>query len=246
VFDHAVPTAASTPLFLLGSPAVGCGTTLLAPLLDGDGGLRLHGPEIGAALLELTLSPPGPGQEALTPEGGDFGDLATLVEHHVRDAREHGACGWGVELPGLPVEYLDQLRATLPGTRILYLFRDLVAAAGVAKASIRLGEPGRLEAYGRAWRDGVTDAQGWRDDPNVLTVDLEALQRRDPAALEAVVRFTGVQELFLEDFDCAQGNELSDALREEELDGLDRAIRPAVQPSAARGELAPWPRELLG
>lgn len=246
VTEHAVPTAASTPLFLLGSPAVGCGTTLLSPLLDGDGGLRLHGPEVGAALLELALSPPGEEEDALTPEADEYGDLAALVAYHESDAREHGASGWGVELPGLPVEFLDLLRRALPGTRIVYLFRDLVAAASAAHVSIRLEDAERLKAYGHGWRNGVIDAQTWRADEGVLLVDLEAIERREPAVLDALARFTGVSELRLAAFTRARAAERRATLQEDELEVLEQAVRPAVQPSAGRGELAPWPRALLG
>jgi hypothetical protein len=93
------------------------------------------------------------------------------------------------------VERLRTLRAVLPGSKVVYLVRDLVAAAASAKARRFLRAPADFERFAERWQAGVIASEGLRADPHVLVLRYEDLVRGSGGALRELADFTGARDL---------------------------------------------------
>src|SRR5262249_31189360 len=121
--------------------------------------------------------------------------LERFVRFHEACARAHGRSRWGAKLPGVAVDALADLLRAMPDARVIYVVRGLVAAARSAKSRRFLRTPADFERFAALWRAGVSGIAGLRDDPRVLVVSYEALERRGPALLGALAQFAGLGPL---------------------------------------------------
>jgi len=274
-----LPTVPGEFLFV-SSPTARCGTTVVQRLLNSSPEALVFGEYSGAALIELAQALSSRAKLLLRAEmhatdlaralaGEQFwyphllGDAPGFVElfrgalqrclaFHQAQARAHGRPLWGVKLPTVPVETLRGLRALCPEAKVLYVVRDLLAAARSAKARRFVRTPAELQAFAETWREGVTALESLRDDARVKVLDYEALERREPALLGELEAFTGMRALDpavlaarvntwagAPEKGHAPGQYLAPSeLDAHELEVLERAVRCTLAP-AARGVAAP-------
>ncbi|NOT30863.1 MAG: sulfotransferase [Planctomycetes bacterium] len=222
--DPAAPplSVAGAPIFV-SSPSARCGTTLVQRLLNSSAEVLVFGEGVGAALVELTQSVASrskslarveehrrdlaralAGEQFWCPHllGDAFGFVRLFVESlerfvlfHEGEARAHGRAVWGAKLPSVPVAALAAMRAVLPGSRIVYVVRDLAAAARSAKSRRFLRAPEDFERFARSWREGVTGIEELRGDPGVTVLDYARLERCEPEVLRELAAFAGVERL---------------------------------------------------
>lgn len=280
--DPAVlPTVPGAFLFV-SSPTARCGTTVVQRLLCSSPSALVFGEYGGAALIELATALTSRAKLLLRAEmhatdleralaGEQFwyphllGDAPGFVElfrgalerclaFHQQQTHARGRSLWGVKLPTVPVEALRNLRRLCPDSKVLYVVRDLVAAARSAKARCFVRTLAELQTFAETWREGVTAIEGLRADPRVHVLDYEAIERRDPDLLRELEAFTGMHGLDpavlaarvntwegAPEKGHAPGQYLAPcALDEDELEVLERVVRcaPALRP----GEIAAAPR----
>lgn len=217
------PPVLEGTLVFVTSPTSRCGTTLVQRLLNSSPEALVFGEGVGAALLELVegvakrapllaradehradlvralageqfwcphLLPDPEGYAALFVE-----TLERFVRFHEAEARRHGRRLWGAKLPTVPLSAMRTLRAVLPGARVLYIWRELLAAARSAKARRFLECQADFERFGELWRQGRSVLEGLADDPGLLVLAYERLERGDPTVLEELEAFTGARGL---------------------------------------------------
>jgi len=214
-----LPTVPGEFLFV-SSPTARCGTTVVQRLLCSSPHALVFGEYSGGALVEfaqalatrsklLTRTEMHRTDLARALAGEQFwyphllGDAPGFVElfhnslvrclaFHQEQARACGRPLWGVKLPTVPVETLRNLRALCPDSKVLYVVRDLVAAARSAKARRFVRNLAELEHFATTWREGVLAIESLRADPRVCVLDYEAIERRDTGLLSELEAFTGM------------------------------------------------------
>jgi hypothetical protein len=217
-----LPTVAGE-LFFISSPTARCGTTLLQRLLTSSPDTVVFGEGVAAGLLELVgalarkekllakaeahrvdLLRALAGEQfwyphlSSDPEG--LTRLATdaltrYLRFHETETARSGRVRWGAKLPTVPVANLLELRRLVPGAKILYVIRDLFAAARSAKARRFWRTSAELEHMAVTWRDAVIASESFKGDPNVLIVDYEHLAQRGTSMLRELEAFTGCTRL---------------------------------------------------
>lgn len=218
----ALPTISGELLFI-SSPTARCGTTLLQRLLTSSPDTVVFGEGVAAGLLELVtalarkeellarsemhrtdlvralggeqfwyphLSSDPEGRTRLAADA-----LTRFLRFHETEAARCGRLRWGAKLPTVPIETLTTLRRIVPGAKVLYVIRDLFAAARSAKARRFWRTHAELEQLAVTWRDAVSASESLRADPRVLIVDYEHLEQRGTSLLRELEAFTGCARL---------------------------------------------------
>ena len=216
------PTVAGELVFV-SAPTSRCGTTLVQRLLNSSPDALVFGEGVGSALLELVeaaakrsrvlaradehrrdLARALAGEQFWCPHlTGDPRGFAGLfveslerfVRFHEAEVRAHGRGRWGAKLPTVSIDGLRTLLTVLPGTRLVYVVRDLVAAARSAKSRRFLETPADFERFAELWREGVEGIEGLRAHDRVLILDHDRIERRDPTLLAELATFTGARAL---------------------------------------------------
>ena len=207
---------------LVTSPTVRSGTTLLQRLLCSSPDALIYGEEVGKDLdLQLQISSSrrlvyGHSRRRFTDslervvagDGDDWlldlmpdidGYLDALhrgvfagLEHCRQHAQSVGRPVWGFKYPGWPPHLVRQLSDHLPGTRVVFLVRDLADTARSAKAWGAIdGEPG-MQAFCAQWAQGVAFMAQWRQAHPVLVLSFEELLADPAPALARLQDFLGV------------------------------------------------------
>lgn len=276
----ALPTVAGELLFIT-SPTARCGTTLLQRLLTSSPDTILFGEGVGAGLLELVAGlarkekllarAEGHRTDLLRALAGEqfwyphlssepegltrlaVESLTRFLRFHETEVARCGRLRWGAKLPSVPVQVLRELRRLVPGSKVLYVIRDLHAVARSAKARRFWRTPVELEHLAVSWREGIVASEGLRADPNVLVLDYEDLAQRGTSMLRELEAFTGCRRidpavLFarVNTFEGSQeeGRHPSQYLAPAELDETELALLERVLRGALVGPVTPDRREL--
>jgi hypothetical protein len=207
---------------LLTSPCVRSGTTLLQRLLCSSGNALVYGEEVGKDLaLQLqvlasrklvyahsrqrfadSLSRVLAGDTDdwlidLMPDldaylgaldAGAFAGLDSCRRH----AQAAGRSVWGFKYPGWPPALMRLLHAGQPGTRVLYLRRNLADTARSAKAWHALAESD-VEPFCQQWLEHLRFMHAWRQQAPVLMLDFETLVQQPAQAIARLCEFIPVQ-----------------------------------------------------
>jgi hypothetical protein len=207
---------------LVTSPTVRSGTTLLQRLLCSSPGALIYGEEIGKDLdLQLQIFSSrklvyahsrqrfAAGlEQVLAGDTGDWildlmpgidGYLDALhrgafagLDHCRQQAEAAGRTVWGFKYPGWPPHLTRQLFDHLPGTRVVFMVRDLADTARSAKAWGGLAGEHDLQALCGQWLQGVQFMQQWQRDHAVLMLSFEDLVAEPAAVLAQLQDFLGV------------------------------------------------------
>lgn len=269
-------------LVLVSSPTSRCGTTLVQRLLCSSPDALVFGEPVGLGLVELVqglarrtqilaradehradLARALAGEQFWYPHL--LGDAAGFVElfreslerfvrFHAAAAAAHGRPRWGAKLPTVPIETLQALRAVCPESKLVYVMRDLVAAARSAKARRFLRTTADFERFAALWCEGAVGVELLRADPGVLVLDYEDFEQRGTSLLTEIEAFTGLQKLdpavLFKRVNTWEGEPAEghapdqyldpSTLTAQELKLLRRAVRSAHPRS--KGEIVPSPR----
>lgn len=190
---------------LVTSPTTRCGTTLLQRLLCSSSNALVYGEEIGKDLeIQLQLDTSrrliythgrqrfassldrvmaGDGNDWLVDLMPDLDDYLEALRQGAfaglascrRHAHAAGRPLWGFKYPGWPPHMLRMLVDSLPATRVIYIHRDLDAAARSAKAWHGFQDPAQMQAFCAQWAEHMRFMQQWRQERAVLVLSYEAL-----------------------------------------------------------------------
>lgn len=207
---------------LLTSPTVRSGTTLLQRLLCSSPDALVYGEEIGKDLdLQLQIhasrrlvyahSKPRFAASLERVLAGDTGDwildlmpgidgyLEALhrgafagLDYCRQQAADAGRKVWGFKYPGWPPHLVRLLSESLPGTRVVYLVRDLADTARSAKAWGAIPDEAHMQAFCAQWAQGVAFIQQWQQGNPALVLSFEALVADPAPALAQLQQFLGV------------------------------------------------------
>jgi hypothetical protein len=220
-----LPSFPGSPLIVT-APVTRCGTTLLQRLLNSSPRAVVFGEAVAAALqervsallqqaaghlprreeyrrdLERALSgeqfwcphlmPELEGYIALWSEA-----LRAFLAFHEGQAQKLGRAVWGAKHPALGMTALKHLRQLVPGSKVLYLTRDVFAAARSAKARRFLQGPADAGKFAAQWAENVRGMLALASDPQVFLLRYEELERCDEAGLRSLEEFTGAAGMSL-------------------------------------------------
>ena len=278
----APPTLPTIPgeLLFISSPTARCGTTLLQRLLTSSPDTVVFGEGVAAGLVELLLALARKekllaraethridlvralgGEQFWYPHLSSEPDgltrlaaeaLTRYLRFHETEAARSGRLRWGAKLPTVPVETLTTLRRLVPGAKVLYVIRDLFAAARSAKSRRFWHTHAELEHMATTWRDAVIASESLRADPRVLIVDYEHLEQRGTSLLHELEQFTGCARLdpavlFAKVNTFAgesEGRHPAQYLAPGELDEAELALLERTLRFALTGSVTPDGREL--
>jgi hypothetical protein len=204
---------------LITSPTIRCGTTLLQRLLCSSSNALIYGEEIGKDLeLQLQifvarkmvyshsrqrfassldrvmqgdandwipdLMPDIDGYlEALRQ--GSFAGLAYCKQHAENNDRQL----WGFKQPGWQPHLIRMLFGAMPGTSLIYIFRDLADCVRSAKAWGELHDEAETQQFCAQWAGHMTFMQQWQHSNPVLMLSYEDLLREPMQAIERLRNF---------------------------------------------------------
>ncbi len=204
---------------LVTSPSIRCGTTLLQRLLCSSRNALVYGEEVGKDLdlqlqilasrrmvyahsrarfadrLERVVRGDGDGWMLdLMPDldgyldaqrDGAVAGLAYCRDHALQAGREL----WGFKYPGWPPALMRLLFDVVPGTRVIYLHRDLADTARSAKAWGALADEADMQGFCAQWLEHQRFMHAWRQQHPVLVLDFETLVRDPDQAIHRLCAF---------------------------------------------------------
>ncbi len=210
---------------LVTSPTVRSGTTLLQRLLCSSPDALIYGEEIGKDLdLQLQISSSrrlvyGHSRQRFTDsldrvvagDGDDWiPDLMPGIDGYLEALHEGAFAGlaycrrhaesigrpvWGFKYPGWPPHLVRQLFDHLPGTRVVFLVRNLADTARSAKAWGAIADAQDLQAFCSQWAQGVAFMQQWQQAHPVLVLSFDALVAEPAPALARLQDFLGIRAI---------------------------------------------------
>lgn len=265
---------------LVTSPTIRSGTTLLQRLLCSSPDALVYGEEVGKDLeLQLQIYSSrklvyahsrqrfaASLDRVLAGDSGDWIlDLMPDVDGYL-DALHRGAFAgldycrqraeaagrpvWGFKYPGWPPHLTRQLFEHLPGTRVVFLVRDLADTARSAKAWGAIASLTDLQALCAQWAQGVAFMQQWQRDHPVLTLSFESLvagPEPELARLQAFLGAAGVDARVLDQrinnlthgLDTRHGH--NDYIPPAPLTAPELAVVEAATRSVQTNKMAPAP-----
>jgi Sulfotransferase family len=210
---------------LMTSPTIRCGTTLLQRLLCSSSNALIYGEEIGKDLeLQLQifasrkmvythsrqrfassldrvmqgdandwipdLMPDIDGYlEAL--RHGSFAGLSYCQQY----AKDHGREFWGFKYPGWQPHLIRMLFDAMPGSSVIYIFRDLADCIRSAKAWGELHGEADTQQFCAQWAAHMKFMQQWQHSQPVLMLKYEELIKEPVLAIERLSHFLPFQDI---------------------------------------------------
>jgi len=210
---------------LLSSPTIRCGTTLLQRLLCSSENTLIYGEEIGKDLeLQLQifasrkmvylhsrqrfaisldrvmqgdtndwipdLMPDIDGYLVVLREGS-FAGLSYCQQH----AEKNGRTLWGFKYPGWQPHLIRMLFDAIPGTRAIYIFRDLADCVRSAKAWGELHSEADTQQFCTQWAGHLRFMLQWQDSNPVLMLKYEELIKEPGRAIEQLRNFLPFEDM---------------------------------------------------
>ncbi len=221
-----LPALSGSPL-IVAAPVTRCGTTLLQRLINSSPVGLLFGEGVAAGLQELVSALIRQATEHLPRReeyrrdlqrvlGGEQfwcphlmpdvegyvglwrAALQDFLRFHEAQARQLGRSIWGTKHPSLPIALLREIRALVPGSRIVYLVRDVFAAASSARSRRFVRSLEDLSRFASSWAEGLQGIRELGEDSHVLVVRFEDLESMGAAGLRSLEEFTGARGMSLE------------------------------------------------
>jgi len=218
-------TAAELDPLVITSPSTRCGTTLLQRLLcsshralifgercgkDLDLYLNLYAfksreynwrkPALESSLRQVLQGDSGDWILELMPDVDRYLDALARASFAGLAACRAYACEvgrpvWGFKMPGWKPASIELLRSFQPGSRFIYIYRDLVACVRSAKAQLEIGSLQALRDYCTAWAESQTTMLAMAGDPRILLIDYADLLAERERTLQRIAQFTRLDDL---------------------------------------------------
>lgn len=210
---------------LLTSPTIRCGTTLLQRLLCSSSNTLIYGEEIAKDLeMQLQLFASRKMVYAhsrqrfansidlvmqgdtndwipdLMPEIGGYlealhrGSFAPLA-YCQQYAEQHGRELWGFKYPGWQPHLIRLLLDAIPGTRVIYIFRDLADCVRSAKAWGEIKNETQLKHFCGQWAGHMKFIRQWRPSTPVLILSYETLIENPELSIRQLCDFLPFENL---------------------------------------------------
>jgi hypothetical protein len=110
-------------------------------------------------------------------------------------AAQVGRPVWGFKHPGWKPPMIRLLRAVMPRSRFIFIYRDVVECLQSAKAQQAINSDQQVYEFCQAWVEGVEYLLNLGDDPALLVLRYEELVSEPAATLERVAEFSGVEDM---------------------------------------------------
>lgn len=207
------------------SPTPRCGTTLLQRLLSSSHSALIYGEKCAQDLelflniytfkiQEYNYARAGYQQElekVLRGEVNDWilelmpdldGYLSVLQKSalagitYCRDyALQAGRPVWGLKYPGWSPVSVRLMRNLMPGSRFIFILRDLTACLKSAKAQHLVQTKAEVREFCRKWVEGVAYADSLAGDQAALVLNYEDLVAWPEETLAQIASFSGLQDI---------------------------------------------------
>lgn len=207
------------------SPTPRCGTTLLQRLLCSSQSALIYGEKCAQDLelllniylfkaQEYNYARAGYQQELQKVLRGEVNDwilelmpdvdgyLSVLQKSAVagitycRDyAIQSGRPVWGMKYPGWTPLFARLIRSLMPGSRFIFILRDLSACVKSAKAQHLVNNVQEVRDFCQKWVDGVIYADSARNDKLVLVLNYEDLAGNPEDVIQKLASFSGLQDM---------------------------------------------------
>ncbi|HJW95803.1 MAG TPA: sulfotransferase [Thermoanaerobaculia bacterium] len=110
-------------------------------------------------------------------------------------AIRHGRAVWGVKYPRWSAATIDLLRSMIPGSRWIYIHRDVLACLRSAKGRGDLLRPGDEVLFAQEWTANLEFALTLPRDERLLLLDYDELARDREAFLRSIEEFSGARPI---------------------------------------------------
>jgi len=110
-------------------------------------------------------------------------------------AIQAGRTVWGFKYPGWPPATMRLIRAYMPGSRLLFILRDVAACLKSAKAQHLVITEQEVREFCRKWVEGVAYAQSLETDKATLVLTYEDLVARSEETLAKLALFSGIEDM---------------------------------------------------
>jgi hypothetical protein len=110
-------------------------------------------------------------------------------------AAQAGRPVWGFKHPGWKPPMIRLLRAAMPRSCFIFIYRDVVECLKSAKAQQVINSHQEAHEFCQAWVEGVEYLLNLGDDPAVLVLRYEELVSEPETALVRIAEFSGVDDM---------------------------------------------------
>ncbi|WP_020535477.1 sulfotransferase family protein [Lewinella cohaerens] len=116
-------------------------------------------------------------------------DYCDFLQQYVET---QGRSGWGCKLPGWPIPQLDYLQGLIPGTKVIYIHRDLEACVVSARSiNMCLDEPS-TQQFRQMYAFQHAEAERRLQREAVMWIDYKELVEHPDKVIAQLVAFTGI------------------------------------------------------
>lgn len=210
---------------LITSPTIRCGTTLLQRLLCSSSNTLIYGEEIGkdlelqlqifasrkmvyahsrqrfaSSLARVVQGDSNDWIPDLMPDIDGYldalrqGSFAGL-SYCQQSAQAHGRDLWGFKYPGWQPHLIRMLFDVIPGTRAIYIFRDLADCVRSAKAWGELHSEADTQQFCTQWAGHLRFMLQWHDSNPVLMLKYEELISEPRRSIEQLRNFLPFEDI---------------------------------------------------
>jgi len=102
---------------------------------------------------------------------------------------------WGFKHPRWKPPMVRLLRAVMPKSRFIFIYRDVVDCLKSAKAQQAINSDQEVYEFCQAWVEGVEYLLNPGDDPALLVLRYERLMSEPETTLERIAEFSGVDDV---------------------------------------------------
>ena len=102
---------------------------------------------------------------------------------------------WGFKVPGWKPAMVRLIRKVIPGSRFIFIYRDVVDALKSAKAQQVIQSLQEVHEFCQAWVDGMEYIHDLDDDPALLVLRYEELVSEPESSLERLAAFSGLNDI---------------------------------------------------
>jgi hypothetical protein len=118
-----------------------------------------------------------------------------FLQYFAGSAAMHGRENWGVKLPGWNVFQLEQILLLMPGSRVIYLVRDIEDCVRSAKLMQLCERIEDTRQFIRIWQYNLQEARKRLVGPQVLWMDYEELTTQPDKEISRLGQFAGCSNM---------------------------------------------------
>jgi Sulfotransferase family len=125
--------------------------------------------------------------------GGVFAGISYCRDYAISVGRPV----WGFKHPDCNPATIRLMRAVMPGSRFIFIHRNLNDCLKSAKAQGITYSKSQIEEFCRSWSDNRNYLLTLKDEPGVCSIDYEQLIREPQVTVATLAEFTGLDDMDL-------------------------------------------------